>query len=127
MLNPSTADEAANDPTVERCQRRALQMGFGGLRVVNIFAFRSTDPEGLYNESEPIGADNDAAILEATGDAGIVICGWGKHGNLLGRGNAVRELLKRHDIAAHYLKLNQDGSPMHPLYVGYSITPTLWT
>ena len=47
MLNPSTADETTNDPTVERCQRRAVQMGYGGLHVGNIFAWRSTDPTGI--------------------------------------------------------------------------------
>lgn len=29
MLNPSTADEIKNDPTVERCERRARALGFG--------------------------------------------------------------------------------------------------
>ena len=126
MLNPSTADEIDNDPTVERCQRRSLQMGFGGLRVVNIFGFRSTDPNGLYREPEPIGADNDAAILEASRDAGIVICAWGKHGELNGRGKAVLEMLRTHGIQPHYLQLNQDGTPKHPLYVKYSVPPTPW-
>lgn len=62
MLNPSTADDLSNDPTVERCQRRALAMGFGGLEVVNIFAFRSTDPAALY--SLPVGRYGDLRLGE---------------------------------------------------------------
>jgi hypothetical protein len=123
MLNPSTADEVDNDPTVERCQRRALQMGYGGLRVANIFALRSTDPAALYTDADPVGPDNDQAILEAAQGAGIVICAWGTHGNLLQRGAAVTDLLTRAGARPHYLQRNQDGTPKHPLYVAYSIEP----
>lgn len=124
MLNPSTADEVDNDPTVERCQRRALQMGCGGLRVVNIFAYRSTDPAALYEQEDPVGPENDAAILDATRDAGIVICAWGKHGNYMGRGLQVMRMLVAAGVQPHYLQLNQDGTPKHPLYVGYDVKPS---
>ena len=69
MLNPSTATEVQNDPTVERCERRARALGFGGFRVTNIFAWRDTDPRKMRAAADPIGPDNDAAILEA--------CDWG--------------------------------------------------
>ena len=45
MLNPSTATEIQNDPTVERCERRARTLNFGAFRVTNIFAWRDTDPK----------------------------------------------------------------------------------
>lgn len=123
MLNPSTADEFKNDPTVERCQRRAIQMGYGGLHVGNIFAWRSTDPDALYSLDDPIGPENDQAIVEAASKAGIVICGWGKHGNLNNRGLAILDLLRHHQITPHALTLNGDGTPGHPLYIGYEIQP----
>lgn len=126
MLNPSTADEVENDPTVERCERRARAMGFGGLHVANIFALRSTDPSALYNHDDPIGPDNDAAILESVAGAGLVICAWGAHGNLYQRGQKVLQLLRGAGIAPHYLKLNNDGTPKHPLYVGYDVKPQAW-
>lgn len=123
MLNPSTADAVDNDPTVERCQRRALAMGFGGLVVCNIFAWRSTDPGALYSLDDPVGPDNDAAILAQASRAGLVVCGWGKHGALHGRGNAVLAMLRSAGVKPHALQINGDGSPKHPLYVGYQHEP----
>lgn len=127
MLNPSTADEVVNDPTVERCERRARAMGYGGLRVGNIFALRSTDPAALYQHHEPIGPDNDASIGDLVDGAGIVICAWGKHGNLGDRGSMVRMALRVAGVTPHYLKLNKDGSPAHPLYIGYDVLPQEWS
>lgn len=126
MLNPSTADEIENDPTVERCERRARAMGFGGLRVANIFALRSTDPTALYTCDDPVGPENDAAILESVTGAGLVVCAWGAHGNLYQRGEKVLRLLRATGVPPHYLKLNNDGTPKHPLYVGYDVKPQAW-
>lgn len=126
MLNPSTADERTNDPTVERCERRARAMGFGGLRVANLFALRSTDPSALYNHADPVGPKNDKAIMRSAEVAGIVICAWGGHGMHMGRGEAVLAML-RGVCAPHYLHLNRDGTPKHPLYVGYDVQPKEWT
>ena len=129
LLNPSTADEIANDPTVERCQRRAHASGFGSVGIANIFAWRSTDPAGLLATEDPVGPENDAAIIDMATRADLIVCGWGKHGSLLGRGPAVEEMLRsrraiRHKL--HALKLNADGSPRHPLYVGYEAKPVAW-
>lgn len=123
MLNPSIADEERNDPTVERCQRRAVAGGFGGLQVVNIFALVSTDPAGLYGHSDPVGPDNDTAILDAVKGAGMVICAWGTHGQHVGRAKAVVDLLKGAGVQPYALGINADGSGKHPLYVGYDVKP----
>jgi len=88
-LNPSTATEVQNDPTVERCERRARTLGYGAFRVCNIFAFRATDPKVMRAQSDPVGPDNDAAIAESCLWADVVVCAWGTHGAHLGRGAAV--------------------------------------
>ena len=62
MLNPSTATEVQNDPTVERCERRARSLGFGGFRVTNIFAWRDKDPKNMRMAKAPVGPENDTTI-----------------------------------------------------------------
>ncbi len=126
MLNPSTADEFKNDPTVERCEQRARRGGYGGLVVLNIFAFRGTDPKSLYTASDPIGPANDRAIELFARGAGSVIAGWGKHGAFRGRGTQVRENFRASGITMMALKVNADGSPAHPLYIAYDQQPMIF-
>jgi hypothetical protein len=126
-LNPSTATAELDDPTIRRCMRFARDNGFGGLLMLNLFAFRSTDPAGLTSPGvEPIGPDNDREILAAAREAGMVLAAWGCHGHLLGRGAAVRELLAAAGIPLHVLRLTKDGYPGHPLYLPAALKPVLW-
>jgi hypothetical protein len=126
MLNPSTADHVANDPTVERCQQRAMKDGFGKVVIVNLFALRATNPLCLYSHLDPIGKQNDEQILKAAKRADQVICAWGRHGHINNRGITVEAMLRQHAIKLSILKLNQDGSPGHPLYLPYDLQPVLW-
>jgi len=123
MLNPSTADEVQNDPTVERCHRRAIRMGAGGVVVVNLFALRSTDPSALYGHPDPVGPANDASIVDECSKAGMVIAAWGTHGKHLGRAEAVLALLAAAGVKLHALAVNADGSPKHPLYIANNAEP----
>ena len=124
MLNPSTADHEANDPTVERCCRRAREYGFGGLAVTNLFALRSTDPAALKRTADPVGPDNDAAIVRAADACEWTVAAWGTHGSLRGRSAAVLKLLAGREV--HALKLTASGVPCHPLYLGYDLKPFVW-
>ena len=126
MLNPSTATEVQNDPTVERCERRARALGYGAFRVCNIFAFRATDPKVMRAHPDPIGPANDAAVLEGADWAEAVICAWGTHGAHLDRGIAVEALLRASGRPLFHLGLSLAGHPRHPLYVGYDRQPEPW-
>lgn len=135
MMNPSTADEVANDPTIER-QIQRVQMwpriGFpfevGGLEVANVFAYRETDSEklaGLHASGfDLVGSHNDSTIVEAAKRAAVVVCGWGKPGALGGRDQAVLRLLRDAGVTPYGLQFNKDGTPKHPLYVRYETAPT---
>ncbi|MCV2887388.1 DUF1643 domain-containing protein [Ruegeria aquimaris] len=126
MLNPSTATEVQNDPTVERCERRARTLGFGAFRVTNIFAWRDTDPRKMRAAQDPVGPDNDHAILDGADWADQIVAAWGTHGAHLGRGPDVERLLRNTGLPLFHLGLTKDGHPKHPLYIGYSQQPALW-
>ena len=126
MLNPSTATEVQNDPTVERCERRARALGFGAFRVTNIFAWRDTDPRAMRRAADPVGPGNDSAILEGADWADRVIAAWGTHGAHLGRGPAVEALLRGTGQPLYHLGLSKAGHPKHPLYIAYARQPEPW-
>jgi hypothetical protein len=132
MLNPSTADEKVLDPTIKGCVKRARRMGMGEVVVTNLFAIRSPYPEKLYSVdmAEAIGEGNDWHILDVARHTiamgGMVVCGWGKHGALHGRGEHVRKMLEFEGLQLHVLELNADGSPKHPLYIAGAVLPKPW-
>ena len=127
MLNPSTATEIANDPTVERCERRARTLGYGAFRVTNIFAFRATDPRDMRAAADPVGGPaNDAAIRDAALWAELTVCAWGTHGAHLARGPQVERLLRATGRPLATLGLSKGGHPKHPLYIGYAVRPEPW-
>lgn len=126
-LNCSTADAMKNDPTVAGMVKRAKSWGYDGFKMVNLFAYRSTNPKGLLSAQNPVGAGNDAAILEACRLATTVICGWGSASPLIpARAKYVEGMLRASGVELHHLRLNKDGQPGHPLYIGHDIQPTRW-
>jgi len=126
MLNPSKATEVQNDPTVERCERRARVLGFGAFQVTNIFAWRETDPKKMRQAHDPIGTENDAMLRAGAAWADQIIAAWGTHGAHLGRGPAVEALLRQTAKPLLSLGLSKAGHPRHPLYISYAETPQIW-
>ena len=121
-LNPSTADEVADDPTIRRCIGFAKSWGYAGLCMTNLFAYRATNPADMIDFELPIGADNDKHIMDVAKDAGVIVAAWGALGNWRGRGRHMRALLPN----LHYLKLTKDGHPAHPLYLPKTLIPIAW-
>ena len=127
MLNPSTATEVQNDPTVERCERRARVLGFGSFRVNNIFAWRDTDPQKMRAAPDPVGPANDSLIRESCHWADQIICAWGTHGAYLDRGAKVSAILLSTGRSLFHFGLTKSGHPRHPLYIAYAKQPEPWT
>ncbi len=126
MLNPSTADAFALDPTNRRCVGFAQSWGYGAIVTTNIFALRSTDPLGLRSVPDPIGDLNDEAILDAARTADLVVAAWGNHGAFLDRGAQVAGILHAEGLPLHHLRLTGAGHPGHPLYVAATTQPLGW-
>ncbi len=121
MLNPSTADETQDDPTVRRCQGFAQEWGYGTLVVCNLFGLRATDPSMLKVHHDPIGIHwNDYYIDEQARGAHLVVVAWGNHGQLRGRSPKVTERLEAYGIPLYCLGITGASEPRHPLYVSGS-------
>ena len=121
-LNPSTATELKNDPTVTRMIGYAKKWNFGSISVCNAFAFRTTFPEELKKVEEPVGKENDKLIAEESKKAKMVIAAWGNHGQFLGRSKEVLKLLNE----TYHLGLTKQGEPKHPLYLKADLKPAFF-
>lgn len=128
-LNPSTADEKINDPTIRRCIDFSKRWGYGEFCMTNIFPFRATDPNKMMAHEEPaeMRIENAKWVERIAKDAALVICAWGGHGKHHGRGEKfLRHFQKVMQIKIHHLGLNTDGSPKHPLYLKSTTVPILF-
>jgi len=128
MLNPSTADADSDDATIRKCVGFAQRLGFGGIEVFNLFAFRATDPRELRNNGYLVGPDNDRIITSRLGDMGLVergyvICAWGAHARGLLRPADLMCHLRLSGVRLRALHLLDDGTPAHPLMLPYTCTP----
>ena len=112
-LNPSTADEKVDDPTIRRCVNYAKKWGYGGFIMVNLFAYRATLPSNLKKVKYPVGRDNDKYIVKLSKKADITVAAWGNNGNLYNRDKHVLSLVPN----LMCLKVNKSGQPAHPLYL----------
>lgn len=118
MLNPSTADAEQDDATIRRCTTFAVAHGFDALEVVNLFAFRATDPTDLWRAADPVGPDADRHIAEAAAVSGTVCLAYGAQPKAEARVQQVLPLLRRqHRWELQCLRITRSGYPQHPLYL----------
>lgn len=125
-LNPSTADERQLDPTLRRVLGYSQAWGYGSFTMLNLFAYRATDPMQMRRAFDPIGPDNNDHIVHEIHVASAVIACWGSHGDFLSRGAEVKEMIQREGIPLYYLSLTKAGNPGHPLYLRKDLLPVEW-
>ncbi len=126
MLNPSTADALADDPTIRRCLAFSKKWGFARVEIVNLFAFRATDPRDMKAAFDPMGPDNNMSIILAASRAELVVAAWGVHGDHLGRAQTMAAGIANEGTNLHALGTTKDGHPKHPLYLRADSKPSPW-
>ncbi len=123
MLNPSTADANDDDLTLKKCQGFARQWGFGGLLVVNLFAWRETDPEALTScgarGSDIVGPENDLHLRAALQGADLVLCAWGGHPLARARAMVLLAMVPE-GVSCECLGRTAEGAPRHPSRLAYA-------
>lgn len=123
-LNPSTADESVNDPTVRRCISFAKSWGYPALCMTNLFAWRATDPSALRALDDPVGLDNADWIYRVASEAEIIMCAWGVYGLHQGQGQKYLDKLRKFfPDKLRCIKLTANGYPSHPLYLLSHLKP----
>ena len=123
MLNPSTADESEDDPTIRRCIGYAKDWGYGSILVGNLFALRATDPSQLREHDRPIGPENDEYLRSICETVEMTVAAWGTKGALGNRGPEVTEML---EVDLYALDTTKAGHPNHPLYQPKDADPELF-
>jgi hypothetical protein len=118
-LNPSTADETLDDPTIRRCIGYAKAWGYGALCMTNLFAWRATDPHEMKAAYSPVGLFNDVYLKQCAEGAGVVVAAWGVHGEHQHRNIVVMEML----TGLACLGVTKNGYPKHPLYLRKDLKP----
>ena len=113
-LNPSTANQFRDDPTIRRCINYSMQWGFGKLIMVNLFAFRATNPSTMKADNHPVGKYNIKYINSACRQADLIIAAWGNHGFYNKQSETICRYL--HDRPVKCFEITKRGQPVHPLY-----------
>ena len=121
-LNPSIADAEDDDPTLRRCVSYARSWGYGGVCIGNLFAYRATDPNELYEVLDPVGPENDKWLEQLAQAAGITVAAWGNKGQYMKRDR--QAMLRLGDL--HCLGVTKQGHPKHPLYLRKDLKPIPW-
>ena len=127
MLNPSTADDKFDDPTIRKCIGFAKRWGFRRLSVTNLYAFRATDPSDLkilakIDYRRAVGDGNDGHLIREASSSQMVCAAWGNHGVLYGRDlDVVNRVLP--DVRVYCIGFTGEQNPLHPSRTPYISVP----
>jgi hypothetical protein len=120
MLNPSTADAAVDDPTIRRCMVFSQRFGYDAMLVVNLFAYRTTDPDEILEvgPEAAIGPENGEWCQKACHQAAVIVAAWGAlRKPLRGAASAISKIIQKDGYRLKCLGKTKDGQPRHPLYI----------
>lgn len=129
MLNPSTADATEDDQTMLAVVDFSERWGYNRVVVGNLYAYRTKHPKLMFRAMKEgvdvVGPMNNLyltqMVIRTRHTGGRIMAAWGKNG----KADRIREV---QEIAGELwcLRVNGDGSPVHPLYQPRDLEPTLW-
>ncbi len=126
-LNPSTANETNDDPTIRRCIGFAERLGYDGLVMLNLFSYRATDPEEMMAAEDPVGPRTkntfEHVFTDMFSEVPAVLCAWGAKGTHMNQDIEVMSWLTDWHVVPMCLGITENGSPKHPLYLSYDTNP----
>lgn len=110
-LNPSTTNAQQNDNTIHTLIRVLKRLGYGGVIMMNLFAWISPNPDDLLEVEDPLG-DNDTRLraMAATG-FDVIFC-WGSFQQATERIGQVEPIFG--DTRCLCFGHNKNGTPFHP-------------
>lgn len=126
MLNPSEATHDKNDRTISGLIKRAYKMGYGGICVINCFAYRSKSPSEMKQDKDPVGPHNDKIISIVLSHEIDLLCAWGTNAHHNNRNKEVQCAISTGKATPFVLRLCGDGTPEHPLYIPQEIGLSKW-
>jgi hypothetical protein len=118
-LNPSKATELKCDQTMCNMNNLALQWGWGGFYILNLFAYMSTDKSKLQDTSNPVGVLNDQHIRKICSNHTTIIVSWGEEKTLLTKNRAleVKSILRDLNKDIFCLSENKTSGYKHPCII----------
>lgn len=122
-LNPSTANETKDDPTIRRVKKFAADWGYGGVIMLNLFTYVTSDPSKLrFHDTYTDNSLSDIYLMDYSKKCNKVIFAWGSFPEAIERAKKVIAIFPLGEA----LVINKDGSPRHPLYVPGNTKPVLY-
>ncbi len=110
-LNPSTADDTQNDPTINNVIKLAKHNGYGSIYMLNLFGIISSKPEVLRSHPDPVG-EQDFYFDIYRPYCDKVLFAWGAFKEAKERAKIVSQRFP----APLCIGINNGGSPKHPLF-----------
>lgn len=127
MLNPSRATHDHGDRTVDGLMRRAAAMGYGGIVIINCFAYRARDPADMKSAEDPVGPANDDVIKTVLDQEADLLCAWGVNATHRDREREIVCAISSGRAKPHALRLCANGAPEHPLYIPSALGLKPWS
>lgn len=92
----------------------AYAWGFQELVMVNLFAWRATQPRDLLASKLPVGPRNMQVLTRSASRADKIVAAWGTHGKH--RLQSVKVVDALYDFPLYCFGQTQNQEPRHPLY-----------